>query len=1103
MEGDLVVSSPKDDQNGHARHLGIAILLMGLAVLAASADAHAQCSTDDLDMNGVPDVCPPGFNYIEGTASGDFLFGSNQDDCIFGLGGNDFIRGRGGDDYICAGDGADTIFSGSGSDTVFGEGGDDFVSGGSGADSIDGGDGNDNLNGSSGGDTINGGSGNDTISGGPGGDALSGGNGNDTLDGGGGTDTCVEEVPGTSERLTNCALTTYAAVSDFDAVRTEDGVAVTWETTSEVGAVAFRLWRREASGALRWVGEVAAAPEGSPHGARYFLRDGTVADDNPVEYIIEERTVSAGSVQYGPFFRTPALADARDQLLQSRASQGRAPRAVALRRLARPMVPRQVPSFVRKATEIPTAVVLEVDQSGVIEVDATLLAQALEMSGDGIEGLIRVGQLDLRLRGESIAWHAVDDGAALRFVAPEVSSPFSNRHRYLLSVEDGVTMEARAFVQGVAVEPHTFVETKRFEENVFPGPTGGPDPRQDLFFWLSLSSDAQAVIPVSLPALSGSSAEQLRVMVHGATDHPDQPHRVELHWNGQSLGVFDLLGRKRHTIVVPLEGITAALENELVVQQHVAGEAPPVLYIDAVEVDYARFAEADAPSFRFRGAEDGAHSVTGLTSEIAHLYEVTDPTTPKHYGDVLLDEQGGLSFTAEGSDLRFLAAAPASVSAPLEIVPHFVTNLRSKSHSVDYVIIAASHLLADAQALADHREADGYRVLLVDIDDVYWEFADGEPDPLAIRDFLSFATEEWEAAPRFAVLIGKGTLDYRDLMGLGGNWLPPALALTDGGLFPSDSMLGDLVGDDGVPEIAIGRMPITTGEELGRIIEAIATFETSHESMDALFAADDSEHDEFAAAVRGLAVWMTPGRAHEIDLNAEGIEEARDRLFTMWQGPLSWVSYVGHGGLDRMATEGLLTSTDVPALAEMQSTPVVLGWSCNMVRFDIPGVFSLGEQLVTQGTSAGVFSATGWSNHLEADAFRTAFTEAAFASDAETIGEAMIRAHRAASDATVPLHRVYMLLGDPALRLRAAQAQPSPGPEADPDPEIDSPSGDGSGDSGGLPRAADDPPTFASGCEIAPPGAGAGPFGLGLLLLGIALVCRRHRVLRHRRSHLH
>ena len=143
---------------------------------------------------------------------------------------------------------------------------------------------------------------------------------------------------------------------------------------------------------------------------------------------------------------------------------------------------------------------------------------------------------------------------------------------------------------------------------------------------------------------------------------------------------------------------------------------------------------------------------------------------------------------------------------------------------------------------------------------------------------------------------------------------------------------------------------------------------------------------------------------------------------------------------------------------------------------------------MTAGSSAGVFSATGWSNHLDTDALRTAFTEAVFASDAETIGDAMIRAHQATRGAPVPVHRVYMLLGDPALRLRAAKAQPDPdpGPTASPDSEVP-------GDPAGPLGVAGEVLASGSGCEIAPPGTAGGPFGPGLLLIGLVLAIRRRR----------
>jgi hypothetical protein len=167
----------------------------------------------------------------------------------------------------------------------------------------------------------------------------------------------------------------------------------------------------------------------------------------------------------------------------------------------------------------------------------------------------------------------------------------------------------------------------------------------------------------------------------------------------------------------------------------------------------------------------------------------------------------------------------------------------------------------------------------------------------------------------------------------------------------------------------------------------------------------------------------------------------------------------------------------------MQSTPVVLGWTCNMVRFDIPGFTSLGEHLVNQGASAGVFSATGWSHHGLSDELRAAFSAVAFGSDAETIGDAMIWAHRAASEAPLAVHRVYMLLGDPALRLRAPKARPAPEPGPEPDP-IPGP------ESVGPLRSGDGARSGASGCSVSSSDSTHAPVELALTVCALAFVLR-------------
>jgi MYXO-CTERM domain-containing protein len=219
-----------------------------------------------------------------------------------------------------------------------------------------------------------------------------------------------------------------------------------------------------------------------------------------------------------------------------------------------------------------------------------------------------------------------------------------------------------------------------------------------------------------------------------------------------------------------------------------------------------------------------------------------------------------------------------------------------------------------------------------------------------------------------------------------------------------------------------------------------------------------------------------------VDVASHALTRGDARRFSRFKAPKPrFAALVGNGSLDYRDLMGLGGNWLPPALAPTAG-----------------GLFP-SEQLLTEGASAGVSSATGWSNHFETDLLRTAFAEAVFASEAETIGEAMIRAHKAATDASVPQHRVYMLLGDPALRLRSAPAQPDP----EPLPPMDSTPGSTPDANPGPVGAGDDPAASALGCEIAPSGAGHGPYGLGVLLLGAVLLIRRRRASPQRRSDLH
>lgn len=1042
-----------------------------LLALLWGASAAAQCDISNRDANGIPVDCPADSNFIEGTDAPETLTGTTGPDCIFGLGGDDVIFGLSGDDYICGGDGADRIEGGNGSDRLMGEGGDDIILGGTGVDVLEGGAGDDVLDGEQGGDTLGGGPGDDILRGGAGSDTLLGGPGEDTLDGGNGSDSCAEEVPGTSQRLSNCDNVTQALVSTFEVIALEEASLVRWETSSELGTVAFRLFRREADGTLRRVAQLEAPPLGATNGAVYFAIDESSRWGELAEYLLEELTVAGGRVKHGPFVRAPLPGDATVGFpLASGSGAWREPKRLVRPGRHRP-VGRTALALSAPPSERPVGVEITIGSAGVVEVDAGAIAAALEVDLETVRDALREGALDLRLADRAVSWEPGPELNAMRFTVLEPQTVFAAERHYQLSLGSGSLMEHLALRRLPEAAPHSFVSTLKLERNVFPNLTANPDPRGDFFFWEALSAQDSMSIPVELTELDRgavSPVRALRVHLLGASELPEQMHRVVLWWNGVSLGSTDIDGRIAEVIELSLEGLPGALHNELLIETQPTGPDPAYVLVDRVEVDYQRLAVTDEPVFEFSAAGDGANAVQGFGERRLLLYEVSNPDVPKSLGEVAARKGDvRLSFESKPGE-RFLAVDAEAVLSPQSIRPRFDAQLRDPSQRADYVVISESTLLEGARELAARRRLDGHEVLVVDIEDVFWEFSAAEPDPLAIRHFLQYAWQHWASAPQFVVLLGRASFDYRNLGGAGGNLIPAPLVQSDGGLFPADMMLGDVEGDDAVPEIVIGRLPVSTPEELSAALDAIDRFESSGSGPDVLLGSDASPTRQFVAAHERLGASLPAERRADIDLGSMSLPDAREELQSFWGPSLSWLSYIGHGGLDRLSARGWLMSEDVSGLVASGGAPIVLGWTCNINRFDMPEFVSLGQELIRQGAAAAVFGATGWSNHHDTGRFRESFAQAAFAGEYTSLGDLVLHAHRSATKMSRATRLTYALLGDPALRLGMASS------EADAAPRPGTPSFGAS--SGG-------------GCESTPAGRGVGWFGF----LALWLVWRRRR----------
>jgi hypothetical protein len=632
--------------------------------------------------------------------------------------------------------------------------------------------------------------------------------------------------------------------------------------------------------------------------------------------------------------------------------------------------------------------------------------------------------------GEPVAWQRSANG--LVFFGEAIDSPYTAKNVYWLEFAAGETMASGWGESPAAGMTTVSLAEERYEENTF-AVTVTASVDEDLYYWACMSAGdpTWGSFTTTLPVADPEPGEAtLAVRFHSTTSTPaSDEHRVQLSLNGYDLGTTVWGGAAAHRGVFPVpSGVLENGDNAVAMTAELGPGVPySMVLIAGIELEYPRLHRAIGDRAVLAAQFLSTISVEGFSSPDIAVVDVTDPRSPRWLEGVTVTADGGgyrATFMSGGIDRRYALAAMPTIGSPL-IDSRASSTPRSRS-GAEYVVIAPPALATGAQALADYRTAMGLSTMVVDLEAVYDEHGHGLPTPEAIRAFLAHAWDTWSTQPRFVALAGDGTFDYQDHQGVGDNLVPPLLVGTPQGMFASDVMLGDVVGDDLVPEIAIGRIPALTNDELVAYVSKLSLNESAglggverltmlSDNADAAgnFPADSDE------LLSGVPETVTGERIYLSELT---VGDARTATFGAFAAGTEWVNYLGHGGVDHFADEGLLKATDAAALAIGDRLPVVSSLTCSAGRFEVPGWESLAEALVMapNGGAAVVWAPSGQSYHFEAMAMNEALFEAIFSGSAPTVGEILLE--------TLTTHQpppgfeylpaVYNLIGDPAYRVR-------------------------------------------------------------------------------------
>jgi len=867
----------------------------------------------------------------------------------------------------------------------------------------------------------------------------------DCVDAADGT-TCVADFssPTTQSLRAVCpinVLATWVSVSEFEATRRGRDVVIDWRTDAEVGAVGFDLYRfDEVSGDNIQVNREPIAALQRTEGAAYRVIDRGAPFDDKLIYTVMETDLQGVRRPVGPFEVSPQETraavggpSALDDFEGARAlapSKRQAQRAAAARAEAQAFRNERAPGGQAK----PSGVAAGVGASALYRVTAVELATLLDTPVQKVRRLIDRGEIRISNGGVEVEWLADEKATELFFYGSEIDSQFTTENVYRMSPGKGTLAGTTSGGKPTPVGGGSFVDSVHYEEDAIPAVVVARDPDSDYWYWDGIvAQNPDTIRTFNLDVLdpTGAGAAQLSVLLYGATDDPLIPseHQAIVRWNGVEIGstVWDGVGDHAVSFPVNAAALNAGANTVEIEAVLGGGVSNSLFFIDSFDLEYSRSHHAVGDSLHFGGG-GGVLSVDGFSSAEIRVLDISTLSAPVLVEGTTIDGFGGgfrVSFDSNGAVGPFYAVAEGAVGAPQSLTAEIESIDLRGIQGAEYVVIAPEYLTKAASELADYRRSRGLSPLVVSLEGVYTQFNDGIASPHAISAFVDYAYNNWSRTPRFLTLIGAASLDYRDLLGFGGNLVPTLMTSTPWGLFSSDLAFGDVVGHDLIPEVAVGRVPIFTADELSDYVAKVANYEANAGAewrSRALMMADNGDDGgnfplESLSVEAMLDPPLTPSR---IDLSTQTVEEARTQMFADLAAGVGFANYVGHGSTIRLAHESLMSLADVPLLDNDGVEPIMASATCIIGRYAVPGQESLAEALVLEasGGAVAVWSPSGLSYNDDAVLLNRSMVGAAFDASGSTLGESVMEAlqsyHQDGGQFDF-MPGLFNVLGDPAI----------------------------------------------------------------------------------------
>jgi hypothetical protein len=826
-----------------------------------------------------------------------------------------------------------------------------------------------------------------------------------------------------------CSGPTEAKLETIAVTGYDNGAYVEWRTGNEVDNLGFNIYREE-NGKRVLVNSQIVAGSALLTGSGVTLAAGRsygwwdAGATSRSQYWIEDIDLNGRKMLHGPVFvkqigGVPMRQGSAAVLSQVGLTQAGISKPVPVTVSVVSASPDQVKVGSSPANSFAgqPAVKLAVKHDGFYRVTIAELVAA------GIDPHTDPEKLQLYADGRQIPIRVQTDGKgqvlSVEFygVGLDAASTDARIHWLISGVEAGLRMQQGKWSGGTTGSSSFLSGIERRDRTVyFSGLRNGA--RENFFGAVIASEPVDQTLMLSNLDSGASGQAMVDIALQGVTT---SQHRVWAYVNGTFAGelLFDgqSQGQARFTLAM-----SQLREGSNILRFVAQGGTGDVSLVDYTRISYWHKFVADDNRLQLIVSGGQHTTVSGFTNPAIRVIDVTNSEAAEELMVRVEPDRGGFSAafaSTRSGERKLLAITDDGIERPAAISANRASNLRAPKHKADLVIITDRDFFPAFEGLAKLRARQGIKSELIDAEDIYDEFNFGNKSPQAVKDFLQYAKTNWKKGPKFVLLGADSSYDPKNYLGLG-DWDIAPSKLIDTALMEtaSDDWFVDF-NNDGLPELAVGRLPARSLEEAMAMVAKIIDYEHSPSSDEILLVADVSDTYDFVQANASLKSLVPPNlRVNQIDRASSDPATMRGLLLDAFNRGPRVVSYAGHGSVTSWRG-GFLTSEDAQLMENIHHPSFFTLMTClNGYGFD-PVLDSLAESLIkAEGGAIAVWSSSGMTYPDEQAAMNQALYGLLFGEDArqKTIGEIVVRAKEATSNSDI--RRTWVLIGDPTTKIR-------------------------------------------------------------------------------------